>query len=235
MAVGLVATLLDLVLPGGCAACGAGTADRTGICPRCVTVLAELPEPRRPRPAPPGLPACVAGGDYDGALRELILAYKERARRGLARPLGDRLARVVASGWPEPGPVALVPVPATAAAIRARHGDHMLLLARQAARALADAGWPTVVASPLRALPKADSAHLDREQRAAAARSAFTIRWRSGVRVAALAEVADAGAVVLVDDVLTTGATLAAAAGELLRAGVPVSFAATLAATRRHS
>jgi len=38
---------------------------------------------------------------------------------------------------------------------------------------------------------------------------------------------------VLVDDVLTTGATLAAAAEVLLGAGVPVTFAAALAATRR--
>jgi predicted amidophosphoribosyltransferase len=196
-------------------------------------VLAEPPESRRPRPAPAGLPACVAGGDYDGALRELILAYKERGRRGLWRPLGDRLADVVAAGWPEPGPVALVPIPATAAAIRARHGDHMRSLARRAARTLAGAGRRVVVTSPLRALPKVDSAHLDREQRAAAAHGSFALRWRSPVRLAALASVADAGAVVLVDDVLTTGATLASASALLAQAGVAVTFAATLAATRR--
>lgn len=229
---GVISTLLDLVVPGGCAACG--TAGRTSICAACSAVLTLPPEPRRPRPAPPGLPACIAGGDYDAALRELILAYKEHGRRGLAVPLGDRLAAVVRAGWPVPGPLALVPVPATAAAIRARHGDHMLRLARRAARVLSDSGAAAVVASPLRALPRVDSTHLDREQRAAAARAAFTMRWRSAVRLSALASVADAGAVVLVDDVLTTGATLAAATELLTAAGVPVTFAATLAATRRH-
>jgi predicted amidophosphoribosyltransferase len=230
---GVLSTLLDLVVPGGCAGCG--TAGRTAICAECAAVLAQPAEQRRPRPAPPGLPTCVAGGDYDGPLRAFILAYKEHGRRGLSAPLGDRLAAIVRSGWPVAGPLALVPVPATAAAIRARHGDHMLRLARRAAGALGAAGVPAVVASPLRALPRDDSTHLDREQRAATARTAFAVQWRSPVRLTALASVADAGAVVLVDDVLTTGATLAAAAELLHGAGVPVTFAATLAATRRHS
>jgi predicted amidophosphoribosyltransferase len=136
-----------------------------------------------------------------------------------------------------PGPLALVPVPATSAAIRARHGDHMVRLARRAARWLCAAGQPAVVTTPLRALPKQDSARLDRDQRAAAAGSAFTVRrqWRTGTRPAALRSVADSGAVVLVDDVLTTGATLAATATLLLDLGVPVAFAATLAATSRQA
>jgi predicted amidophosphoribosyltransferase len=235
-----VATLVDLVLPSGCAGCG--RAGRALICARCAEELALDPQPRRPRQMPPGLPACVAGGDYEGPLREVILTYKERGRRGLASPLGDRLAQVVRAGWPSvnpptpAGPLALVPVPATAAAIRARHGDHMLRLARRAARSLRAAGQPTAVATPLRALPKRDSSQLDREQRAAAALHAFAIRrpWRAGARPAALRSVADLGAVVLVDDILTTGATLAASARLLLDLGVPVAFAATLAATRLH-
>jgi predicted amidophosphoribosyltransferase len=228
---GVIATLLDLVVPGGCAGCGAAG---PAVCDRCADVLVQPVESRRPRPAPAGLPACVTGGDYDDPLRALILAYKEQGRRSLARPLGQRLAAVVRAGWPVPGPVALVPIPATPAAIRSRHGDHMLRLARQAARELAAASVPAVVATPLRARPRADSAGLDREQRAAAARAAFAVRWSRPARLSALAAVADAGAVVLVDDVLTTGATLAAATAVLHGAGVPVTFAATLAATRRH-
>jgi predicted amidophosphoribosyltransferase len=225
-------TLLDLVLPAACAGCGASA--RTGICPTCTADLAQEPTQRRPRPSPPGLPVCLSGGDYDGTRRSLILAYKERNQHSLAGPLGDALGAVIRVGWPGPGPVVVVPVPGTAASVRARHGDHMLRLARRAAAGLCGVGCPAAVAVALRALPKADSAHLDRVQRAIAAGEAFAVRrrWRDGPRTAALRALADEGAVVLVDDVLTTGSTLAAASGKLLEIGVPVTFAATLAATR---
>jgi predicted amidophosphoribosyltransferase len=89
-----------------------------------------------------------------------------------------------------------------------------------------------VVATPLRALPKDDSAHLNRDQRALAARHAFALR---AGRAGPLQQVADSAAVAVLDDVLTTGSTLAAVAGQLWEAGVPVAFAVTLAATRlRH-
>ena len=225
---GVLSGVLDLVLPADCAGCG-GPAARMGTCLSCAGVLTGAPFAARPSPPPPGLPPCFAAGDYAGPLRELILAYKERGRRALAAPLGDVLARVVLACWPGRDEVlALVPVPSTAAAVRARHGDHLLRLARRAARTLRGEGCPAVVATPLQALPKADSAHLDRGQRALAARHAFLIRPG---RAGPLREVADRAAVVVLDDVLTTGSTLAAVAGRLWESGVPVAFGATLAAT----
>ncbi len=231
-----VAGLLDLVLPADCAGCG-GPAGWSGVCDGCLRALTGAPRAVRPSPSPPGLPPCFAAAEYAGPVRGLILGYKERGRRALAGPLGDALARVVLAAWPvrsaaglDPmDPLALVPVPCTPAAIRARHGDHMLRLARRAARALRDAGCPAEVATPLRALPKNDSAHLDRYERAAAARHAFVLRPGAAQP---LHTIADRAAVVLLDDILTTGSTMAAVAGRLLEAGVPAAFGVTLAATR---
>ncbi|SCG40854.1 ComF family protein [Micromonospora inositola] len=230
---GLWSDLTDLVLPAGCAGCGArGSGARQGFCPGCVRELESLrPAPTRPIPAPPDLPPCVALGPYAGALREGLLAYKERGRHGLARPLGALLAEVVAAAVDRSRPVALVPVPDTAPAARARYGDHLDRLAGHAAARLRRAGWPVRVLRPLRALPRPDSVALDSAGRAAAADSAFRLR-----RLGAPPPVGGDTTVVVLDDIVTTGVTLAAASRVLHAAGMTPNVAAVLAATqkRRH-
>jgi predicted amidophosphoribosyltransferase len=229
----LVAGLADLVLPTGCAGCRSDGATplRYGACGACIEAVAALrAHPTVPVPAPPGLPPCAALGDYDGVLRELVLSYKDRGRHRLARPLGRLLAEVVASLVD--GPAVVVPIPDAPAAARARHGDHLHRLARPAGARLRAAGPPVTLARPLRARPRPDSAGLGAAARAEEAPAAFRIR---PLRAAGLRQrVARTGEpVILLDDVITTGATLAAAAQRLAEAGVPVAGAAVLAATRR--
>lgn len=244
----LLTALVDLVLPASCAGCGAPGV-RAACCRPCAVALAAArPQRVRPKPEPPGLPRTVALAAYDGALRSALLAYKDRGRHDLAALLGDRLADVVAAGLGAPAaglgapaaglgavprPVLLVPVPDTAAAARERHGDHMLRLARRAAGTLRRRGRPAAVASPLRARPRPDSVELSAADRVTAAATAFALRHRRlpDVRAAVAAGVT----VVLVDDVITTGATLSAAADLLGRASVPVPLVAVLAATRRRA
>ncbi len=169
-------------------------------------------------------------------MQGLLLEYKERGAHRLAGPLGDHLGRVVAAALisvavPPGTPVVIIPVPATAAARRERQGDHMIRLGRRVIRSLRRAGWPAELEVALSALPKADSSHLSADARAVSAANAFRVRPAAAQRVA---EAAASGAgIVMIDDILTTGSTMAAATSALADAGIPVDIAATLAATRR--
>jgi predicted amidophosphoribosyltransferase len=228
---GLLGDLADLVLPAACAACGIERAPlRSGVCGRCGVALEALrPFRAVPSPPPPGFPPCVAVGAYEGPLRGVLLAYKERGRHRLAPPLGVLLATAVSALAPAGRPVTLVPVPSTAAAARERYGDHMTRLAAQAVRRLRVAGWDARLSRPLEALPRPDSASLTVTQRRAAAESSLRIRSRriGFSRRASPIE----GTLVVVDDIVTTGATLAAVARRLEEADMQVAGAAVVAAT----
>jgi predicted amidophosphoribosyltransferase len=208
--------LLDLVLPRACAGCGArGTA----LCDGCRAVLAAPPlGPWRPDPCPPGLPRVHALAGYDGPLKRLLLTHKERGGLRLSAPLGEALARVV-TPLLGPAPVVLSPVPSARAAVRARGYDHALRLARVAARATGGGVVARHLLAPARHV--ADQAGLSAHERAANQRLAMRALAVVPCRV------------VLVDDLVTTGATLEEAARALSVHGHVVVGAAVLGATRR--
>lgn len=211
----MLADLLDLVLPRDCAGCR--LPGRT-LCGGCAAAMAS-PFRHRPEPCPAGLPPLVAAGSYDGAVRAALLAHKERGRLGLAGPLGAALAGAVRELGPPVGAL-LVPVPSAPAAVRERGQDHARRLAAAAARRL-PATRSRPLLRPARAV--ADQSGLSSAQRAANLSGAL----RAG-------RCLDGVAVVVVDDVVTTGATLAEAARALRAAGAVVVGAAVVGATARH-
>jgi predicted amidophosphoribosyltransferase len=229
----LLRELADLVLPGACAGCGAERVPlRHGACATCVAEIESLrPYAASPEPPPPGMPWCVAAGTYGGAVRGMLLAYKEHGRRALARPLGAVLAAAVAEVAPDrSGPLVVVPVPSTAAAQRERFGDHMTRLATHAVHRLRRAGWDASVAQPLRAAPRPDSASLDAFARRVAAENSLRIRK---TRIAVpTRRTTMRSTLVVVDDIVTTGATLAVVTTRLEEADMQVTGAAVIAATR---
>lgn len=214
-----VAELADLVLPRVCAGCGVPGA---ALCRRCQALLA-VPHVAAPRRFPPGFPPTVAAGRYAGPLRPAVVAFKERGRAELARPLGTALALAVAAvlaGAGSRGPVLLVPVPSSAAALRTRGRDHVRELVVRAATELAAAGVPAEEGRLLRRVGRLrDSAGLSAAERRANLAGTF--------RLAAVPP--PGAALVLVDDVVTSGATLTVAAG-VLAAGLPAGAAPVLAA-----
>ena len=218
----------DLLLGSTCAACG-----RPGraLCRSCRAALPRSAAVAWPTPCPAGLALPLAAGEYDGALKALVNAHKEHQALALARPLGEVLAAVlrdlvVATGS-APGPLTLVPVPSRPEAVRRRGHDPVLRCARVAASRLRRTGLDARVARLLvPSVRLADQAGLTAAERAANLARALRCR-----------EPAAAGAppVVVVDDVLTTGATAREAQRALESAGHRVVGIATVAATRRRS
>lgn len=202
--------LLDLIIPQRCAGCAAPGEAWCRACAR--TLRAPVPVVR------PGLASAYALGSYAGPARRAVLAYKERGRRELAVPLGRALAAALPSI--RAGPVVLVPAPSRPAAARARGGQHMTIVARRCASHLTAA---TVVPALRLDGKAADSVGLD-----AAARSANLLgRLRPDPRHR---PPPDVPAIVL-DDVITTGATATACVAALKSIDVHVAAILTLTAT----
>jgi predicted amidophosphoribosyltransferase len=228
---GLFGALADLVLPRTCAGCGVPGAM---LCRRCGALLA-VPHLATPRRFPEGFPPTVAAGVYAGPVRPALIAFKERGRSELAGPLGTALALAVAavvSALPGgvAGRVRLVPVPSSAAALRTRGRDHVRELTARAVAELRARGMAADEARLLRRRGRLrDSAGLSAAQRRANQAGTFVGEPVPGRR--------SGGVVfVLVDDVVTSGATLTEAAGALVAPGPddgPPVLAAVVAATPR--
>ncbi len=217
----------DLWLGASCAGCGD---PGRSVCTRCRAELGGGPRPVRPEPCPPGLPPVFAAASYDGAVRRLLLEYKERGNLALRPPLGNALAVAVlavvgGSGHPT-GPVALVPVPTTRAAVRRRGHSPLLSISRQAARRVRPAVGCAVMPVLTIRRPTADQAGLDALARAVNVAGAYATRTRLRGRLGGVPAV-------VVDDVITTGATAGEACRALTAAGVTVLGIAAVAATPR--
>lgn len=196
------ADALSLVMPVWCAAC-----DHPGraLCDPCVAALAD------PRPVAGAGVSTWSMLRYEGAGARVVRSLKQEGRTGIARPLGRLLhAALVEQGWDH---AALVPVPTTRAAMRRRGYAVPEVLARRAGRA------------PARLLrvqggAVSDQRTLGRAERERNVAGTFVVR--------AQARGTD---VVVVDDVVTTGATIREAARALAVAGAHVLGAVTVADT----
>jgi len=204
----------DLVLGATCPGCDD---PGWGTCRRCRAELGSATAFTVAR-ALPGFPVATTGGVYEGSVRSLVAAHKERGARHAGPLLGSLLAAAVALQEGS-GPLTLVPVPSTPTAVRRRGYDSVQLIASDAARRLRATGRPVVVSRALRHVRRLeDQAGLD-----------TAARWEN-LR-GALAARPVHGAVLVVDDVCTTGATLTEACRALLEAGAGECRAATVSAT----
>lgn len=217
----LMAGLLDLVLPAVCAGCGGAVGSGVPSGPLCRTCAGALESPPFRVPGRIEVTAAVV---YDGAARSALLAHKERGQLALAQPLGTALARAVSAE--RAPPYLLVPVPSSATATRVRGHDPTARIALAAAAVLRAAGHDAVRLPVLRQRRGVlDQAGLGALERTANMEGAVTVPRR-------LRPVVAGRRVVLVDDIVTTGASLAAAGEAVRAAGGRVTGCAVVAATR---
>jgi ComF family protein len=226
VSVGAVLTkALDLAFPGVCVGCGD---EGEPLCRGCAPGLDVRLEAEAGVPI--GLPGEVPApllqlewcAPFQGLTRDALHAIKYSGEQRLAGPLGAAVAR----RWQRAGTGAtvLTHVPVHADRARQRGYDQAELIARSAAR---DLGLPHADLL-VRARATIAQFDLDRGDRAHNVRGAFAIRH--GPSQAAV--LAQRPWVLLIDDVVTTGATLAACAETLLRAGALGVSAITVARER---
>jgi predicted amidophosphoribosyltransferase len=207
--------MLDLVLPLECGGCGAPSTRWCGACAKELAVKADEPHLITPR-VDPGVPI-LSLGRYAGARREAIVAVKEHGRADLIAPLAVALKaglqRLLAWGVLDT-PLTVVSAPTRRTAARRRGGDPVTRMARVAAAGLRDID--VIQALRLRAMVR-DSVGLsgaDRQRNIAG-------------RVKIIKPVA--GDVLVVDDIVTTGATASESVRALHIAGVHVAAVLAIA------
>lgn len=222
--------MIELAAPSDCAGCAVAG---SRWCERCDAELTGTP-PRQwwPTPSPPGMPATWTGPAYQGPVRAAVVAWKEQDRvhltRHLAPVLGAGVAAAVRGSVEHQQallrgePIAVVPAPSARSSSRAR--------GREPVRELAGAacGRGAVVQGLVLHRRVRDQAGLSASERERNLAGAIIVR--TGVR-----SLLRGVPCVVVDDVVTTGATLQECARALAQAGAGPVVAATVAATARRA
>ena len=224
----IASTTLDLVFPPGCLACRKASADANALCASCWREIRFIERPyceRLGTPFPvdldaPGLlsPEAIAQPPVfararavahfdDGPARRLVHQLKYGDRPDLAAPMGVWMARAGDEILGEAD--VLVPIPLHPLRLAQRRFNQSALLARAVSRCC---GVPADVDGLRRGKSTAPQVGLTRTQRALNVQGAFHVPPERRISI-------EGRAVVLVDDVLTSGATINAASRVLLRAG----------------
>jgi len=229
----LVEPVLTVVFPSACAGCGRPLSQPTRG-PLCATCWDAVPRHETPTcrcglPLPPGRPTCgrcrrgrqplaasASLGPYEGALRIAIHELKYRGRRRVAGRLAEALLEARSARALVEGSDVLVPVPLHPRRLRERGFNQSQHLARTLGTAL-DTPVNDCVLKRTRNTPS--QTELDRKERRGNVSGAFALSRKAP----------DMEAILLVDDVLTTGATLEACCMAFVDSGIHVAGAAVVA------
>jgi len=226
----LLEAALDILLPeGGCVVCGGplppASTWEPEACPGCLGDIFRrgAAAARRPLSSPSAafLDGVVSGGLYTGVLERAVLRLKRRPDSKLARFLARLMAERLAEEEVWATPAFIVPVPLHPSRLAERGFNQAELLARELGRFL---GCPVARDLCVRVRWTPLQSSLGREERSKALRGAFRLRRRASAAATPGPgpgrESRAAPAAVVVDDVVTTGATCGEVARTLKAAGV---------------
>ena len=203
------------------------------MCARCGDLL-DMPDSasnscRACRLAPPPFVRAVSYGPYEGRMREAIHALKYDRLLGAGRRMGGMLALAIAQLAADgPAEILVIPVPLHRSKHSQRGFNQARMLASHAIKALRTThpGWQLRLAAKavIRQRPTESQAGLTSRQRRLNVRGVFQVSDPGTVT---------ARNVLVIDDILTTGATARSVSRALLRAGAANVWVATLARARR--
>ncbi len=216
---GMIPQLVNLLFPSTCPVCRTST-DTISQAPFCIRCWQSITYYRGPsccscgvplasahadrcgpcRESPPAFSRAVSFGKYEGTLAAAIHHFKFLGLRRLAAPLAELLASV-----PTDDCDAIIPVPLSIGSLRIRGFNQALLLAHHLSKLR---GIPLMMDLLIKILETPPQVGLSAQERAANVKKAFACTGRAGGLN-----------VILLDDVMTTGATVNACAKQLLRAG----------------
>lgn len=211
----LIDNILDLLFPPRCAGCKSRGAL---LCPACQASCRFVPDAanreQHLRLNSPFLSSTAGAYVFEGAIREAVHTLKYNRRKRMAAPLGVLLNRYLSA---HPIAVdAIVAVPLHPERLRKRGFNQAQLLAAQLGH---QAGLPLLAGELVRVRQTSQQADLNRAERRANVREAFA--WQGAT--------SPPGRILVIDDVLTTGATVEAAAQALHAAGAREVHALALA------
>ena len=214
----MITKILDFFYPPRCAFCR--TLLRTGtdlwVCPRCRETLQRL-TPGEQRRDVPHTELVLAPLRYEGAVRESLLRYKFGGLTAYASVYAEFLAKCIDENGISCDSITWVPL--SRRRLRQRGYDQARLIAGELAKRL---GLPCERCLVKRRHTRPQSGISNREKRKANAAGAYAVLDAERVK---------GKRILLVDDIVTTGATLASCAGVLADAGCAAVFGAA-AATR---
>jgi ComF family protein len=212
--------LLCLIFPPKCIFCGALTDARSpAVCPKCLDAI-RLSAARAPRPEGAFFRRAVTALTYEGPVRKAMHRFKFSGKQSFAAPLAQVLAYAVRQQLDAPVDL-IVPVPTNRANLRKRGYNHAALLARELSRRL-DAPWLDALGKRRETRPMFG---LRAAQRRANVLGAFAL--------AAPPEAVQGRHILVVDDIITTGATVSECARILLEGGAASVSCAAVAAVRK--